>query len=47
MNIASKPRKISYIPRLTDEVTEEYNSDEYIHIFIGIEKYKLIFLGYV
>jgi hypothetical protein len=38
MNIASKPRKISYIPRLTDEVTEEYNSGEYISIYSSISR---------
>jgi hypothetical protein len=29
MNIGSKPTNISYIPRLTDEVTREYNPNEY------------------
>jgi hypothetical protein len=26
--------KINYIPQLYDEVTEEYNSDEYIYLYI-------------
>jgi hypothetical protein len=30
MNITFKPTNINYIPRLTDEVAEEYNSDEYM-----------------
>jgi hypothetical protein len=38
---------IHYIPRLTDEGTDEYNINEYMPLFIGTGKYKSIFLGYV
>jgi hypothetical protein len=33
MNITSKPMNISYISRLTGEVTKEYNSDEYMSLY--------------
>jgi hypothetical protein len=38
---------IHYIPRLTDEGTDEYNINEYMPLFISTGKYKSIFLGYV
>jgi hypothetical protein len=38
MNIASKPMNISYIPRLTDEVSEKYNSDEYMSLYSSIAR---------
>jgi hypothetical protein len=40
---------IHYILRLTDELTEEYNANEYISLYLSIrltDKYKSIFLGY-
>jgi hypothetical protein len=35
-NIASKPRNIVYIPRLTDERIEEYKVDEYIALYSSV-----------
>jgi hypothetical protein len=46
MKIASKPRNIVYIPRLTDETTVEYKIDEYMSLY-KIDEYETIFLGYV
>jgi hypothetical protein len=38
MKIASKPRNIIYIPRLTDETTEGYKVDEYMALYSSVPK---------
>jgi hypothetical protein len=38
MNIASKLMNVGYIPRLTDEPTEEYNTDEYMPLYSSVPR---------
>jgi hypothetical protein len=38
MKIASKPRNIIYIPRLTDKTTVEYKADEYMALSSSVPR---------
>jgi hypothetical protein len=37
-NVASKPTNLVYPPRLTNEETEEYNTDEYMTLYSSVPR---------